>query len=334
MDPIPVSVVIPAYRSERTIAETLESIKGQTRPPAEIIVVDDGSPDRSAEIATGYGVRVLTQENGGPAAARNRGILEARGDWIAFADADDIWEPTKLGRQWQAHELCPEAGVICCDFREFRDEVVVIPSFFHWEEAHYFELERTPLAPGVSHLRDFGEAFGHAAFFLFPSAVIVRRDLLLQAGLFDPALRNCTEDLDLLLRLLARTSLVTVEEPLMSYRLHENNASRDELRVLRGRVEVAEKVHNEPAAYPPGSVAQFARALPNDLTGIGRLLLAKGDHAAARRELGRSLRLRISARALALWAVSWLDPRVVDGLVAFKRRLRAPRAGPATEPLG
>ncbi|MBX6365147.1 MAG: glycosyltransferase family 2 protein, partial [Gemmatimonadetes bacterium] len=323
------SVVIPAYRSERTIAETLRSILGQTRPAAEIIVVDDGSPDRSAEIAAGFAVRVVQQENAGPAAARNRGILEARGEWIAFADADDLWEPTKLERQWRAHELCPDAGVISCDFREFREQEIVIPSFFHWEHAHYFELERTPLAPGISHLRNFGDAFGRAAFFLFPSAVLARRDLLLEVGLFDAALRNFTEDLDLFYRLLARTSLVTVEEPLMAYRLHGNNSSRDEFRVLRGLVEVAEKARRDPAAYPPGAVARFARALPDDLAAIGRLLLAQGDHAGARRQLGRSLRLRVSSRALALWAVSWLSTGAVDRLVGFKRRVLGPRPDPA-----
>ena len=99
-----VSVVIPAYNSEAVLAECVESVLAQTAPPDEILIVDDGSTDRTSAIAAEYSgrdarVRCIRQENAGVAAARNRGIREAAGEWVAMVDADDRWLPEKLERQ-------------------------------------------------------------------------------------------------------------------------------------------------------------------------------------------------------------------------------------------
>lgn len=94
------SVVVPAYNVERTLDAAIRSLLDQTFPPLEIVVVDDGSGDATAEIASAFGdpVRVIRQANGGTAAARNRGISEARGDVVCFLDADDRYAPDRLER--------------------------------------------------------------------------------------------------------------------------------------------------------------------------------------------------------------------------------------------
>jgi glycosyltransferase involved in cell wall biosynthesis len=99
-----VSVVIPCYNAASFLREALESALAQTHPPDEVIVVDDGSTDNSADIAGAFGlpVRVIRQANQGESVARNRGIEEARSEWVAFLDADDVWRPTKLERQLAA----------------------------------------------------------------------------------------------------------------------------------------------------------------------------------------------------------------------------------------
>lgn len=98
------SVVIPAYNREATLERCIQSALDQSHKPLEILVVDDGSKDRTAELAAGFGgvVRVIQQANAGAPSARNHGVREARGEWIAFLDSDDYWEPLHLQRMAQA----------------------------------------------------------------------------------------------------------------------------------------------------------------------------------------------------------------------------------------
>ena len=114
-----VSVVIPCYNGAAFLRQTLDSVLAQSRPPREVLVVDDGSTDDSAAIAASFGppVRVISQENQGESVARNRGLDEAAGAWVAFLDADDLWEPEKLERQLAA--AGPEHVAVHCNLRVF-----------------------------------------------------------------------------------------------------------------------------------------------------------------------------------------------------------------------
>jgi glycosyltransferase involved in cell wall biosynthesis len=116
-----VSCVVPVCNGERFLGEALDSILAQTHLPTELIVVDDGSTDRSQEIAESYGDRVvlLRQPNRGPAAARNRGIRAARGELLAFLDADDLWHPAKLDRQVAFLRAHPEVDLCLTRYRNF-----------------------------------------------------------------------------------------------------------------------------------------------------------------------------------------------------------------------
>lgn len=109
-----ISTVIPCYNAAPFLRETLDSVLNQTCPPIEVIVIDDGSKDGSGDIAESYGppVRVIRQENQGESVARNRGMDEAQGDWIALLDADDRWVPHKLERQLAALNDAPH-DVVC-----------------------------------------------------------------------------------------------------------------------------------------------------------------------------------------------------------------------------
>src|SRR5574341_762611 len=108
-DPLPFSVIIPAYNAERFIGETLASVLAQTARPAEIIVVDDGSTDQTAEIARSMGATLVQHGRHGVSLSRNFGILAAASEWVAFLDADDLWETEKLAMQWRALQACPSA---------------------------------------------------------------------------------------------------------------------------------------------------------------------------------------------------------------------------------
>jgi glycosyltransferase involved in cell wall biosynthesis len=116
-----ITVVIGAYNAERYLGEAIESVLAQTYRNLELIVVDDGSTDRTGEIAASYGdpVRCIRQENGGMAASRNRAIPEARGDYLAFLDADDRFPPEKLEQQLAAFEADAELDVVYGHVTEF-----------------------------------------------------------------------------------------------------------------------------------------------------------------------------------------------------------------------
>jgi glycosyltransferase involved in cell wall biosynthesis len=112
-----VTVVIPAYGVEKYIAATIQSVLAQTYQNFELLVIDDGSPDRSVEICqqfTDPRIKILHQENSGPAAARNLGIRHATGDYIAFLDGDDLWLPEKLAKHVEHLDNAPQVGVSFC----------------------------------------------------------------------------------------------------------------------------------------------------------------------------------------------------------------------------
>ena len=111
-----ISVVIPAYNAARFLAATLESVLAQSYPVSECIVVDDGSVDSTADIVGEFEARVtlVSQTNQGVAAARNRGVLEATSELIAFCDADDVWRKDKLELQVQALAEDPGVSAVFC----------------------------------------------------------------------------------------------------------------------------------------------------------------------------------------------------------------------------
>jgi glycosyltransferase involved in cell wall biosynthesis len=108
-----VSVIIPAYNPSAALREAVESALGQTHPSVEVIVVDDGSTADTSWVPAAYGgrIRYVRKANGGPASARNAGLALARGTYVAFLDADDVWEPGKLAAQVEAMERHPAAGL-------------------------------------------------------------------------------------------------------------------------------------------------------------------------------------------------------------------------------
>ena len=116
-----VSCIVPVFNGERFLGEALDSILAQTYRPVEVIVVDDGSTDRTPEVVARYGRRItyLRQVNGGSASAKNRGVSVARGDLLAFLDADDLWHPDKLTRQRRRILERPDLSLCFTRFQNF-----------------------------------------------------------------------------------------------------------------------------------------------------------------------------------------------------------------------
>lgn len=231
-----VSVVIPAYNAARTLPETLASALAQTHRDLEVVVVDDGSTDDTAAVARDAGddrVRVVSVANGGVARARNTGIREASGDFVAFLDADDLWRPTKLERQFEVLSARRDVGA-CFAGAERIDEhdrtVEVIPAR---EYANYCEalLLYSVVVSGSC------------------SSGMVRRELAVEIDGFDPGFSQ-TADWDFWLRLSRITTFAPVAEPLVLYRTYEGNMSSDVALLERDTFRVLKKFFDDPASAP------------------------------------------------------------------------------------
>ncbi|HEX7051019.1 MAG TPA: glycosyltransferase [Longimicrobiales bacterium] len=223
------SVVIPTYNRLRLLRETIESVRAQTYAHWELIVVDDGSTDGTAEYVAGLGdpkIRLVGAErSGSPAVARNIGIGHARGEYVAFLDHDDIWMPGKLEAQVAALANRPEAD--WCYTRLWQIDPAG-RSLGQYDDSVPFGgaalLDAIGLKPGIT-----------------TSAVVVRRALLERMGGFDPYLTGC-EDLDLWIRLRRESEPVAIIEPLTRIRVHDGSLSRDHLLMQRSCLRLYRKV--------------------------------------------------------------------------------------------
>jgi glycosyltransferase involved in cell wall biosynthesis len=210
----PVSVVIPAYRCAGTIRRAVDSVLAQTCAPKEIIVVDDGSPDDLRSLMAPYDDRVtlFRKENGGAASARNLGIEKATGEFIAFLDADDYWEPAKLARQLDVFRRHPEVALIAGNFfEEIPGRPRRVPSAI---EPQWYDRVLTVK----------GEAAFRLATMTWTGTVIIRREALGRER-FDPGLQTA-EDRDLWVRLTSRHPCYLISEPLATAVLEKGSLSR------------------------------------------------------------------------------------------------------------
>ncbi len=202
-----VSCIVPVFNGERYLAEALDSILAQTWRPLEVIVVDDGSTDGSAAVVAKYGAEVsyIHQANAGPAAARNRGLDAARGEFIAFLDADDLWHKDKLVRQMARFEARPELELCLSHVQNF------------WEPEMKDEEDR---------LRD--HRFSKPLPAYATQAMLARRALFDAVGRLDPALR-ILDDTDWLLRAADRGTVTEMVPDVLTFRrMHGSNISRDQ----------------------------------------------------------------------------------------------------------
>lgn len=203
-----ISVVIPTYNRERWIRCAIDSVLAQTYSNYEIIVVDDGSSDNTRQVIQEYGnrVRYFYQTNKGVSAARNLGIREAKGEWIAFLDSDDEWLPSKLELQMNLAVNNPKIAMVATNsyVEDLKDRnktltfLEIKPKLFNSEESICLD---NPLIAIIT-------------MSFFSTTLLIKRENILRAGLFDETM-TLSEDTDLFCRVAIGTSLGVLSRPLV-----------------------------------------------------------------------------------------------------------------------
>jgi len=222
-----VSVILPTYNRATLLARSIGSVLAQTDGDLELIVVDDGSEDDSASVVAGFAdprVRyVKLRQNRGLPAARNAGIVEARGAYVAYQDSDDEWHAEKLARQRRALDAHPDAAVVYCDMHRIRADGRV---FYH-------------RSPSIVRGRIVDPDTRYWQSYMLAMQPVLMRRACLEDLRFDERLIRF-EDLDLHLRLAQRHEFVHMAEPLVSY--HETQGLTTDMKAeFTGRRQLLRK---------------------------------------------------------------------------------------------
>jgi glycosyltransferase involved in cell wall biosynthesis len=230
-----ISSIVPVYNGERYLTEALDSVLAQTYRPLEVIVADDGSTDGTATVVSSYGsqIRYVRQDNAGPAAARNLGLNTARGDYVAFLDADDLWHPEKMERQMACFHDRPELDICVAHVQNFW-----IPELK--DEAERFQDHRIAKpAPGY-----------------VTGTLLARKALFDSVGRFNTDLKHGDAQ-EWFIRAAEQGAVMELVPDVLLYRrLHRNNISRavndsfdDHLHIIKASLDRRRRIGGLVQAY-------------------------------------------------------------------------------------
>jgi glycosyl transferase family 2 len=338
-----VSVIVPAWNAERTLGETLRSAVAQTYRNLEIVIVDDGSTDTTADIAKDFcgaqpNARYIRKDNGGVASARNLGIAEAKGEWIAPLDADDLWHPTRTEKMMAAALAAPEPiGFVYCWQRAIDERSTIIGSERGWAYA--------------------GRAFRQFAYINAVgggSGLLLARAAVRHVAGYDETLRarhaqGC-EDMMIQLRVARDFPVAVVPEYLVGWRQHGSNMSGDvdQMRrsyelVYRALVEEGDPIPDEVMRWTEANwhfelaqeaavsrnrvevVRRLSKALELDPAGSAAMLAYRLMRSIVRRIRGPLARPALSFYEVDPAADFSTDPHELPRLLALKTRLHEAR---------
>lgn len=317
-DPI-ISVVIPTYNRARFLPAAVASVRAQSYPCDEILIVDDGSIDDTTAVvaALGPGVRLIHQANAGPAAARNRGIDEARGDLVAFLDTDDRWLPGKLAAQVELFRREPALGLVCADMAIENDAGVrLVESNFVQRglQQGFAALDGRPIPDAPRRLL--------ALNFINTSTVMAKRQLLVELGGFDTRLRY-GEDLELWLRIAARHPIACVASVQEVRVEHDSNVTRSVEPMLQGYVHMAQAIREWAGAAMADWGVDANRHVASCMADLGYWYFSNGRMSDARKAMVASFREAPNSRSAIYFAGSLLPGTLRRFVRRFKARAAA-----------
>lgn len=247
-----ISVIIPCYNASNYITSSIRSVLNQNWPRLEIVVVDDGSNDDSVKVVSENFpfVKLIKQSNQGVAAARNNGISQSNGEWIAFLDADDIWLPEKLNQQWTLLRANPEVRLSCTSWQMWQ-------SLDQEPSAEFVKQVNSMPMNQLSGSGPSGWIYPDllAACVVWTSTVLAHRSAFDEVGVFDTTLR-IGEDYDLWMRISRVTQILRLPQPFALYRRHNESLTKSVPSINWEAVVIQSALDRWGLSSPDGSKAE------------------------------------------------------------------------------
>ena len=301
-----ISIVIPLYNKEKQIRTTLKSVLAQTFSDYETIIVNDGSTDRSAEEVTKVQdprIRLIHQENAGVSAARNRGIEDARGEYIAFLDADDRWKPEYLQTQYELTQLYPECSVFACNYEFVDAQGQVKPTI----------IRKLPFTIEHGVLNNYFEVASCSHPPICSISIMVRKDSILSIGGFPPGIKS-GEDLLTWARLACRYKIAFCKISLAQFLYDKKHFNINQQERMPDKPDIVGK-----------ELAQLARN-NHKISGIrryiscwhkmrARIYLEKGIRWMSIKECAYSLRWHISIKVAVFFMLNLMPKCLINTIM-------------------
>jgi len=274
-----VSVVIPTYNCARYLPDAVASVWAQTRDAFEIIVIDDGSTDKTKVALKPFMDKIFYIDfvnNKGLPFARNTGIQQSQGEYVAFLDADDIWLPEKLQTSLDYFERYPEIGMVYSKHINIDEKGCIRAG----------KIKRSLPSGNI-----FQKLYSEENFVIC-SSVVVRKEVFYTAGTFDTGLINC-QDWDLWLRIAYYYKVAGINKALTKYRHSSKSLSKNRTNVLKYQKVVLEKIYRQFKDGKTGiSDKLYKKRLASHYAKVGRYYLRIGEKRLANENFRLSLKLK------------------------------------------
>jgi len=313
-----ISAIIPAYNSQDFILDAIKSIQRQTHAVDEIIIIDDGSQDKTQhkiQSLSATNIKYIKQENQGPSAARNTGIKIAQGDWIAFLDADDQWVEDKIEKQLMALKHTPELHLIAGDMQEIginneliTESVLAKHNLLERFQGNQSRAIKNALAKLVQ------------KNFIPTGTVLAKRTTLAEVGMFNTAIRF-GEDLELWAKIAAKHPITCMADILMLRRLHDQNATSCTTPMLVDLVTVMQSIRLYAEAELNAQNISANKLVAQAWVDLGYWHFVNTDYPSAKTAFQNSLKEQYSKRAMIYLIACVLPAGLIKNLRKTKKTL-------------
>ena len=315
-----ISVVIPTYNRSKFIIEAIDSIQSQSLSDVEILVVDDGSTDQTKKVLGEYitngTIRYFWQSNEGECSVRNFGSQNARGEYIAFLDSDDLCVGQSLEKQAKTLQACPEIGLVHGDFEKFPDNKLIN---LGRRNTSWFQGQLYP------------QILSHWSSLINPSTVMVPAKVFQKVGFFDPKL-HWGGDIDMWWRIAQSYAFAHIPDILARIRVHPGNISGNRKMEADAFQNILDRAFERDASIVP-SLQKIAQGQMYTVTGLNLLGdLGKTMMPEARRRFGKAINYQpFKWKAYAGWLLSFFPHSIRHNLYKVWRKYQYPVTSPKSK---